>query len=35
MCIGKNVRLKPMSISQKFILPSVSSSIRPNTFGHQ
>ena len=35
MCIGKNVRLNPMSITQKFHLPSVSLSMRPKTFGHQ
>ena len=35
MCIGKNVRLNPMSINQKFHLPSVSLSIRPKIFGHQ
>src|SRR4029078_1537119 len=35
MCIGKKVRLKPMSISQKFHLPRRSSSILPNAFGHQ
>ena len=34
-CIGKNVRLKPMTISQKLSLPSVSSSILPKTFGYQ
>ena len=35
MCIGPKVMLKPISISQKFTLPQVSESIRPNTFGHQ
>ena len=35
MCIGPKVRLKPMSISQKCHLPSVSFSMWPKTFGHQ
>ena len=35
MCCGKNVRLKPMKMSQKFSLPSRSSSMRPKNFGHQ
>ena len=35
MCIGKNVRLNPMSISQKFHFPSDSFIMRPKIFGHQ
>ena len=35
MCIGPKARLKPMNISQKWILPSLSSSIFPVTFGNQ
>src|SRR4051812_5495319 len=35
MCIGKNVRLKPIMVSQKCHLPSVSLGIRPVTFGNQ
>ncbi len=35
MCIGPNVRFIPMTISQKFHLPSFSLSILSKTFGHQ
>ena len=35
MCIGKKVRLKPMSISQKWIWPKRSSSSLPVNFGSQ
>ena len=35
MCIGPNVRFMPMTMNQKFHLPSVSLSILPNIFGHQ
>ncbi len=35
MCIGPNVRLMPITISQKFHLPSLSLSMRPKIFGHQ
>ena len=35
VCIGKNVRLKKMNISQKFHMPSFSSIMRPNIFGNQ
>ena len=35
MCMGKNVRLNPMNIVQKLILPSRSDSIRPVIFGIQ
>ena len=35
MCIGPNVRLKPMKVIQKWTLPSVSSYIRPVIFGNQ
>ena len=35
MCIGPNVRFMPMTISQKFHLPSFSLRHLPNTFGHQ
>src|SRR5438034_9798122 len=35
MCMGKNATLKPISVNQKWILPSRSSSILPKTFGHQ
>ena len=35
MCIGPKVRLKPMSVSQKCHLPTLSLRIQPNTFGHQ
>ena len=35
MCMGKNVRLNPTSISQKWTFPSVSSSIRPDILGNQ
>ena len=34
-CIGKNVRLNPITISQKFTLPSRSSSSFPKIFGNQ
>ena len=33
--MGKKVRLKLTSISQKWSLPSRSSSRRPSIFGHQ
>ena len=35
MCIGKNVTLKKMSVSQKWIFPSVSFIMRPNILGYQ
>ncbi len=35
MCIGPNVRLKKMKVSQKWSLPSRSSSIRPVILGNQ
>ena len=35
MCIGPNVRFTPTTISQKFHLPSVSLSMRPQILGHQ
>ena len=35
MCIGKNVTLKKMNVSQKWSLPSVSFIMRPNIFGNQ
>ena len=35
MCMGPNVRLKPMNVSQKCHLPSVSFSMRPKIFGNQ
>ena len=35
MCIGPNVRFMPITISQKFHLPSFSERHLPNTFGHQ
>ena len=35
MCIGKNVRLKPMNMSTKWTLPRPSLSIRPVIFGNQ
>ena len=34
-CIGKNVRLKPTNVSQKWSFPSRSSYIRPVIFGNQ
>jgi len=34
-CIGKNVRLKPMKVSQKWSFPSVSLYMRPVIFGNQ
>ena len=34
-CIGKNVRLKPMNVAQKWIFPSRSLYIRPVIFGNQ
>ncbi len=33
--MGKNVRLKPISISQKWTIPSRSSRSRPVIFGNQ
>ena len=33
--MGKNVRLKPISMVQKFHLPMRSLSIRPKILGHQ
>ena len=35
MCIGPKVRFMPITISQKFHLPSFSESMRPKNFGHQ
>ena len=35
MCIGPNVRLKKMNVSQKCHLPRRSSYIRPVIFGNQ
>ena len=35
MCIGKNVPLKKVSVSAKWILPSVSFIMRPNILGNQ
>jgi hypothetical protein len=35
MCMGKNVRLKPMNVSQKLHLPQPTVSIRPVIFGSQ
>src|SRR5215212_6660574 len=35
MCCTKNVILKPIKLSQKFILPSRSLSMRPVIFGNQ
>ena len=35
MCIGKNVMLNPMNITQKLILPSRSLSMRPVILGIQ
>ena len=34
-CIGAKVALKKMNVDQKWILPSVSSYIRPVIFGNQ
>ena len=34
-CMGKKARLKPITPSQKWALPSPSSSILPNILGHQ
>ena len=34
-CMGANVRLKKTNVVQKWILPSVSSYIRPVIFGNQ
>jgi hypothetical protein len=35
MCIGPKVPFIPITINQKFHLPSFSLSIRPKIFGHQ
>ena len=34
-CCTRNVVWKPMKVSQKWTLPSRSSSIRPDIFGNQ